>query len=396
MKTIVPHPEGSTLATYFREQATIELLSKEDELEIAKLIVKCRNELWMALLAYVPFTEDIAQLLHRHHAIEVDSITASARAFRARETKANNTIYQNEVASLVVLAAAKDVDQVVSDLVIADIQGFVKDARHGAHLKARAPYRGSRPFALYAGAVLAAKAALRAAHEKLTKANLRLVVTLARRFRCASLELADLIQEGNLGLMKAGNRFDHRRGFRFSTYASWWIRHAISRAIADKGREVRLPVHVLDAQQKLLRLRRDFETLHGRAPSKEELCFLSGISPARQETMETNLTQSLPLDAPVPSTELVVAEVLVASDETDALLNDLQHTKLMETLTCARECLRPLEAEILAARFAEDDKSQTLKELGNKHNLSRERIRQIQEVALGKLRRYFVKHGVTL
>jgi RNA polymerase primary sigma factor len=203
------------------------------------------------------------------------------------------------------------------------------------------------------------------------------------------MPLQDLIQEGNIGLMKAVDRFDHRKGFRFSTYGSWWIRHAISRAVADKGRQVRLPVHMIDAYHKVARAKREFEMKRGRDATLEELAEKTGLPLAKIQKMNgLLLDQAVSLDKPIGGGDDGEGRRLVdfLKDESgtapgEQIATDAMNTQVKRLISR----LRPIEADILRKRFGlVDDEELTLKEIGSQYSLSRERIRQLQEQALGK------------
>ena len=233
------------------------------------------------------------------------------------------------------------------------------------------------------------------------KANLRLVISVARRFaHFGQLPFADLIQEGNLGLMTAVDRFDHRRGYRFSTYATWWIRHAIARAIADRGRTVRLPVHVLDSQQRVARWKRVLTNRLGRQPTDEELAAASGIAKKKLQALgSVPAGRTLSLDAPVGSDDDDDRRLLDLVRDPDgdepAVTDRLSDQTMLAEMRAQLMRLKPVEADILRQRFGlEGDEERTLKEIGEKYNLSRERIRQLQEQALTKMRKAFQCKGL--
>jgi RNA polymerase primary sigma factor len=259
------------------------------------------------------------------------------------------------------------------------------------------PVRG-RVFRRYVADVGLALARVQRSKNEFVKANLRLVVSIARRFNYGRMPLPDLIQEGNIGLIKAVERFDYRRGYRFSTYASWWIRHAISRALADKGRAVRLPVHMIDAYHRVARSRRDLVGKLGRQPTTEEIGEHTGIGTTKVERMRSFLLdQSVSLDRQVSDDDgRKLIDFVQDPDQADNLPSE---RLVGEALTCeVRKLLgdlKPIEADILRQRFGLDtDRELTLKEIGEKYNLSRERIRQLQEQALIKMRRAFQRRDL--
>jgi len=212
---------------------------------------------------------------------------------------------------------------------------------------------------------------------------------MARRYaREGRMPLADLIQEGNLGLMKAVERFDHRRGFRFSTYASWWIRHALTRGLADKGRLVRLPVHALETRTRLARATRKLTCRTGVAPTIDELAAETGLDPEKLPAVEELSTEApFSLDAPVGGdNDRTFLDMLRYEDQTSAEERVVSASH-KESLVSLMGELSPFEAQILRYRYGFDGgEERTLKEIGQMYNLSRERIRQIQACALAKMR----------
>jgi len=256
----------------------------------------------------------------------------------------------------------------------------------------------TKAFGEYVKVVAQKAFRLKVAKNEFVKANLRLVVSIARRFNHGRLPLADLIQEGNIGLMKAVERYDYRRGFRFSTYASWWIRHAISRALADKGRAVRLPVHMIDAYHRIAKSTRELQSKLERPPTTAEVSAATGIEADKLEKMKTFLSETpVSLDRPISDEDgRKLIDVLVDPNEGPAVPDQMENSETQDEMMKLLAGLKPIEADILRKRFGlANDRERTLKEIGDEYRLSRERVRQLQEQALGKMRRAMAKREIS-
>lgn len=344
------------LSEYLSSLGRIPLLTAEDEIRLASTLRDAEVRCWNQLLS-----ERCAQAAVRESEVcrENPSIAAALERGDLEETAE--------------LLRQFDDDRALVDAVIA----VVDDARTGAG-----------GDALVAAVKRERKRALDV-RNGFVRANLRLVVSVARRFHHYRLPLIDLIQEGNLGLIKSVHRYDHRKGFRFSTYAHWWIRQAIERAIMNKGAQVRLPVHVFDARREVAKVTRELTHSLGREPDLIEIA--AALHTPLEKLIEVLAAvprEPQSLDDPIGDDEdRTLAEAIAA----DGALPDEQVISLDEETTAKRllQKLSPMEIDIITRRFGlGTDNDETLEEIGKTYALSRERVRQIQVQGLKKIQHH--------
>ncbi|MDD5307680.1 MAG: sigma-70 family RNA polymerase sigma factor [Deltaproteobacteria bacterium] len=368
-----------SLTRYFQELAKHEVLGSDEEARATAQIAAFEVERWAVLLGE-PLTAAAVAEAATSRLETGRKLPALANALRLAGKEARSTDkYKEKVARAAAELYEVDIDREL----VAAAHAVAVDLSEGATKRS-----GER---MREWAAQACEIASRVDHAKhaFIRANLRLVVVIARRYDRGQMPLIDLIQEGNLGLMKAVERFDCRRGFRFSTYASWWIRHAIGRALADKGQAVRVPVHALDTQHRLARTEASMGVRLGRKPTEEELAQEVGmdrrkIVKARRHTVAPICS----LDREISASDDRRYVDLLADDHVGSPFESTVLAAWKDNLNTVLAALTPMERRIISWRFGlEDDDERTLKQIGSFYNLSRERIRQLQEQALRKMRR---------
>ncbi len=390
----------SFLAMYFRDMAELSVLKPEQEFETARHIEELELDLWQALFGYAPWAGHLVATVET----AMGSTLPDLKTFKMlseRVARKSSSTEKKKLSKLFVSLSSQikelDIDRVFVDAALTELQRLSGAARMRRPIEGLGFNTETKSFQEFAATITKKSGVVKRAKNEFVKANLRLVVSIARRFNHGRLPLPDLIQEGNIGLMKAVERYDYRRGFRFSTYASWWIRHAISRALADKGRAVRLPVHMIDAYHRIAKSERELQSKLERPATTEEIASVTGIEAEKLEKMRTFLADNpVSLDRSLSEDDgRRLIDVLVDPNEAPSPPEQMMSSETQQEMLKLLSVLKPIEADILRKRFGLiNDHERTLKEIGDEYRLSRERVRQLQEQALGKMRKAMAKREI--
>ena len=386
---------SNSFDVYLKNLSHCDVMPAELERQRAANIAALRERRWQVVLTQPHFVESVLELADCLLPAPVpEDLARSAKeaAIDLIVTRNKKTLDAMKTAASLLSEhlSAADRDQVVSDTILADLTTLHDGTSCPVSLKVELPRGRDQTFRQYVTRVNRAAQAFWIARQAFAKANLRLVVSMARRVGRGRMAMPDLVQEGNIGLMQAIDRFDHTKGFRFSTYGAWWIRHAMNRALQNKSREIRLPVHVQDALHKVNRVRREYEVLHGHPIPSDLLADICDLTPAKIAKLDQHyLISEYPTSLDADGNDNAERDrIEMTVEERPALPNEeLEHRATNGVVSEALEQLPEMEQMILRMRFGLDtDQSMTLREIGEHYSLSRERIRQLQERALGRIR----------
>jgi len=392
-----PESDGKTedlVQAYFRSMGDISVLSRDEEGELARSIEQ-GNKILRKTVTVLPLYKNIRSYLENEKYEDL---------FQTREEKAEEALRKSleildnlimdlrnaerklrrngtfkDVKRFVNEKKEKEVNTLKSVNIMKEVQGVRKRIETEVGLKSgelKAKYER----------ITRARALVDQAKNTLITHNLRLVVNIAKHYLGRGLSLLDLIQEGNIGLMKAIDKFDYKRGFKFSTYATWWIRQSITRAIIDQTKTIRVPVHVMELCNKITRASRELITYFGREPRTEEIAEKLGVPTRKVEDVFRAMQDPVALQTAIGDEEATL-EDFIGDSNTPSPYSDMEKNKVTEQILEILHTLTPREEEVIRMRFGIGaDRDHTLEEVGKRMSITRERVRQIEAKAMRKLK----------
>jgi len=387
---------SDAVTTYFEQLARVPLLTREGEVDLARRIEDGERRVLRAIVGSTLGARELAEIGRalRSKKLRLRDVTRATVDEEAADEEKQVRAIADALERAGHVARTKRVSARTREEIVEALLGvrltkraFDRVVLHLRTTRRDAPVSRRRPLDTTLAAIRAGEAAAETAKASLISANLRLVVSIAKRYRNRGMHLLDLVQEGNLGLMRAVDKFEYKRGYKFSTYASWWIRQSVSRAISDQARTIRIPVHMVETHNKLAKTLRDMVQEGGDEPTPEEIAARMNVPVEKIRMLLEATRDPVSLDAPVGEEGGSTVGDFVEDLSFPAPDDALGDTELSRETRDLLKLLSPREEQVLRMRFGIDAPGDlTLEEVGKTFELTRERIRQIETKALRKLR----------